>query len=96
MSTTASALTTEEYEERKQYLEELKGLVREEHEQIFRILKRGNVEFSENNNGVFFDISTVPVAVFDKLKEFMTLCRKTRDVFTERELETKQIRESLD
>ena len=96
MSTTAAALSTEEYEERKIYLEELKGLVRDEQEQVFRILKRGGVEFSENNNGVFFDISTVPIAVFNKMKEFMLLCRKTRDIFTERELEAQQIRESLD
>jgi len=95
MSTTAATLTTEEYEERKKYLDELKGLVREEQEQVFRILKRGGIEFSENNNGVFFDISTVPVAVFYKMKEFMSLCRKTRDIFTKRELEAQQIRESL-
>lgn len=96
MSTTAAALSNEEYEERRQYLEELQGLVREEQEQVFRILKRGGLDFSENNNGVFFDISTVPVPVFNKMKEFMLLCRKTRDIFTERELETKQILEALD
>jgi len=95
MSTTAAALTNEEYEERKKYLDELKGLVREEQEQVFRILKRSGIEFSENNNGVFFDISTVPVGIFHKMKEFMILCRKTRDIFTEREMETQQIRESL-
>ena len=56
MSASAATLTNEEYEERKVFLEELKRLVISEQEEIFRILKRGACEYSENTNGVFFDV----------------------------------------
>jgi hypothetical protein len=95
MSATAATLTNEEYEERKQLLEELRTLIKEEQEQIFRILKRANIEFSENNNGVFFDICIVPKDIFQKMKEFMTLCQKNRESFVEREEEQKRLLELL-
>jgi hypothetical protein len=41
-------------------------------------LKHHNVEFSENSNGVFFDLNTIPNEVFEDLTKFMTLCKTQR------------------
>jgi hypothetical protein len=96
MSITAASLTNEEYETRKKFLEELKGLVKEEQEHIFRIIKYHNIEFSENNNGVFFDVCTLSNSVFNKISEYMMLCRQNRDNFAEREQEKERLLKLLE
>jgi hypothetical protein len=49
-------MEAQEYEERKLLLEELKRLVKSEQEAIFRLLKSEKAEYSENSNGIFFDV----------------------------------------
>ncbi len=67
-----------DYEQRKQYLEELKQLTKDEYIEIFRILKNHNVEFSENSNGIFFDLNSVSSETFQDLSKFMKLCKTQR------------------
>ena len=43
-------------ERKKLFLEELKTLTTDQYYEIFRIIKRNDVEYSENSNGVFFDL----------------------------------------
>ncbi len=95
MSASAATLTNEEYEERKLFLEELKKLVVSEQEEIFRILKKNNCEFSENSNGVFFDISKLPTPVFLKMKEFLSFCQANRKNFEIRDREMEDSRLNL-
>jgi hypothetical protein len=58
-----------DYEQRKQILDDIKnqGLTKEEYEELFRIIKRDNVEYSENSNGIVFDLSLVPDMVIEKI-----------------------------
>lgn len=67
-----------EYEERKQYLEDLKRLSKDEYTEVFRIIKYHNVEFSENSNGIFFDLNTISAEAFEDLAKFMSLCKTQR------------------
>ena len=67
MNSSVNSLSNEEYEDRKRVLGELKKLVRSEQEQIFLIVKKYRLEYSENSNGVFFDLSNVESDVFTKL-----------------------------
>lgn len=83
----ASALTNEEYEERKRVLGELKKLVRAEQEQIFLILKRHKVEYSENSNGVFFDLNRVGKEPFEEIQKFLSFCQTNRNDFEARDRE---------
>jgi hypothetical protein len=69
-------LNKEEYEQRKTFLEELKRLTRDQHEEIFRIIKRNDIEYSENSNGVFFDISLLPLDVFKQLEHYIELSKE--------------------
>ena len=89
------SLTIEEYEERKSFLDDLKRLVKAEQEAIFRILVTDKEEYSENSNGIFFDISKLSKESFKKMKDYMEFCRKTRDTFKEREEEERQVQEFL-
>lgn len=95
MSASAATLTAEEYEQRKLFLDELKQLVRGEQEEIYRILAKHKAEFSENSNGVFFDICKLPADVFQEMQKFMEFCRKNRQDFAMREEEERRAQEAL-
>jgi hypothetical protein len=95
MSATAANLTNEQYEERKVFLEELKRLVMVEQEEIFRILKKNKCEYSENSNGVFFDVSRVSNDVFQEMKSFLSFCQANRKNFEIRDREMEDSRLNL-
>lgn len=95
MSASAANLTNGEYEERKQFLEQLKTLVMSEQEEIFRILKKGGCEFSQNTNGVFFDVSKIPTPIFQQMKNFLIFCQANRKTFEERDREMEDSRLNL-
>lgn len=59
------------YEVRKQLLDEIKTLSTEEYYELFRILKKYNVDYSENSNGIFFDLASISQEIFEKIKSFM-------------------------
>ena len=92
MSNSGNTLTNEEYEERKRVLNELKKLVKSEQEQIFLILKRYKVEYSENFNGVFFDLNRVPKTPFEEITKFLTFCQNNRSNFEARDREMESSR----
>lgn len=95
MSSSVHSLTAEEYEERKQALQEFRKLVKAEQEQIFLILKRYKLEFSENSNGVFFDLSRVPKEPFQEIQKFLIFCQTNRSDFEARDRQMETSRLSL-
>lgn len=64
------------FETRKQFLEDCKTLTQDQYADIFRILKKTGISYSENSNGIFFDLQTVPEDAFAKLLSFMDFCKK--------------------
>lgn len=66
------------YEERKAFFENLKILVKSEHEEVYRILLRNREFVTENSNGIFFDVSAVQDKTFCELAEYMKFCLETR------------------
>uniref|UniRef100_A0A6C0AP43 NET domain-containing protein n=1 Tax=viral metagenome TaxID=1070528 RepID=A0A6C0AP43_9ZZZZ len=66
------------YERRKTYFENLKILVKSEYEEVFRILKKHKVEYTENSNGIFFDVSLLSETAFEQLEEYMKFCLSNR------------------
>jgi hypothetical protein len=95
MSTSAATLTLEEYEQRKIFSQEVKLFTKNELEEVYRIIKLHKAEFSENSNGVFFDVSKLPAHVFKELQEFMIFSRKNRDEFNSHEEEYRKAHEAL-
>ena len=67
-----------EYELKKQMLEDIKTLTKEEHIELFRVIRKYSIEYSENSNGVFFDLTQCTSEIFEKLVQFMELCKTQR------------------
>ena len=61
------------YDRRKKLAEDLKNLTKDQYEEIYRIIKRAGISYSENSNGVFFDLNIVDDAVAESLIHFMEL-----------------------
>ena len=95
MSATSATLSSEDYEERKRTLEQIKGLAKEEQKELFRILKDTRAEYSENSNGIFFDVCKLPAETFHSIQKFMEFCRKTREECAIREEEQRKAEEAL-
>lgn len=68
----------ENYDQRKQFFDNLKTLVKSEYEQIFRILKNHKQEYTENSNGIFFDCCLLSDNCFAEMQNYMEFCLQTR------------------
>ena len=86
MSANPGILSSDEYERRREFLEGLKGLTKAEYIEIVRILQKYNVPFSENANGIFFNVCLLEQAVFDALVQFLQFTQSNRRDLAEREL----------
>lgn len=67
-----------DYETKKQVLESIKTLSKEEYQELFRILKRNNIEYTENSNGIFFDLTPLDADTFQKIVTFLDFCKEQR------------------
>lgn len=90
-----SNLTDAEYLDRKKCLDELKTLVKSEQAQIFRILKKYNVEYTENSSGILFDLAKVSKDTFTEIKNFLSFCQDNRNNFEIRDREMENSRLNL-
>jgi len=59
----------------------IKKLRENEHMEILRILIDNNIKFTENNNGVFFNLKTLKNDVIVKINIFVNFCMKNKDFF---------------
>ena len=90
-----ASLTNTEYESRKQLLTDLKILSKTEALKMFEILKQHKVEYSENSNGVFFDLTKISAEVFGELNSYMEFCKKVRDEQSLRDEDERIAQENL-
>ncbi len=83
---------TTTYEERKKIFENLKVLVKSEQEEVFRIIRKTKDNYTENSNGIFFDLASVSDDAVTQIKEYLDFCLKTRQEDAERLKELEIIR----
>ena len=88
-------LTNEEYDERKKFLEDLKLLSKVEHSKLFEILRAKKADYSENSNGVFFDVSKLSKDTFEELQNYMIYCSSVRKEQMERDEEERRAQDAL-
>lgn len=67
------------YEQKKILSEELKELTKDQYEEVFRIIKRNAASYSENSNGIFFDLTTLDNEVTVQLNDYMSLVKAQRN-----------------
>jgi hypothetical protein len=58
-----------DYDLKKKFIENIKGLDKSIYEEMFRVLKINNVEYTENSNGIFFDIVPLNTDIFKQLQD---------------------------
>jgi hypothetical protein len=78
-------LSPEEYERRKAFLPGLQGLSKSEYIEILRILKDHNMPYSENLNGVFFNLCTISNEAFEALQLFRRFTVTNKEALGDRE-----------
>jgi len=78
--------------ERKAMFDTIKILDKPEHEEIFRIIRKTKENYTENSNGIFFDLSTISNECFSLIKEYIDFCLKTRQEHESRLKELESIR----
>jgi hypothetical protein len=66
------------YEQRRTLHENLKQLVKSEYEQVFRILKKYNEPYTENSNGIFFDVTNIQADTYNEIRNFLDFCIQNR------------------
>jgi len=78
-------MDTKEYERRRFFLDALKKLHISEYIDIVKILKKENVEYSENSNGIFFDVAKLTQSTFNVLEKYMDFVHTNRMELAARE-----------
>ena len=79
-----SGLSIEEYNRRKQFLNEISSLTNAELIEIVRILRENKFAYSENTNGVFFNVSAVSQPLFEELNKFIQFTKTNRTSIEDR------------
>jgi hypothetical protein len=90
-----NSLSNEDYEKRRKFLDDLKTLSKTEWLKVFEILKKNNVEYTQNSNGVFFDLVKVSNDIFTELLTYMEFCRTVRSEQASRDTEERQAQDLL-
>jgi len=78
-------MDTKEYERRRGFLDAFKKLHNSEYIDIVKILRQEAVDFSENSNGIFFDVTTLSQPTFDVLEKYIDFVHNNRKELAERE-----------
>jgi hypothetical protein len=80
------------YESKKRFSENIKLLVKSEYEEIFRIIKKYKEAYTENSNGIFFDINSLSKEAFTEMNGYMNFCMSNRADDENRMKEMQEIR----
>ena len=62
----------------KMLYEQIHNLGETEHSEIFKILQKGHVPYTENQNGVFFDLKTIDANVVQDIINFVVYCTENK------------------
>lgn len=59
------------YKKKKKLINDIKNLSKNEHIQIFHIIKNANIKYTENNNGIFINLNNINDEILYKLIDFI-------------------------
>jgi len=66
------------YDEKKRVFDDIQYLAKPEQEELFRILRRMKESYTENSNGIFFDLTLISEPTFQQIREYLHFCLRTR------------------
>jgi hypothetical protein len=85
-------MASKAYDERKKVFDTIKILSKPEFEEIYRIIRKTRESYTENSNGIFFDLSTISDETFLYIKSYLDYCLRTRQEEESRLKELESIR----
>ena len=77
--------------EKKQLVCNINKLNKIEHVEIFKIFKKDNIKYTENNNGIFININKVPDVTLYKIIKFINFCNSNNVKLNEYTIKRKNI-----
>lgn len=66
-------------QQKKDLVESINSLEKQEQEEMFSIFRRHNVKFSSNVNGIFINMKEVKVACFKEVEAFLVTLREQKE-----------------
>lgn len=69
--------------DKRRLMEQINSLGPTEHTEIYKILACSNTPYTENANGVFFNLTTLPAEVFTDIQSFVQYCHENKDELDE-------------
>lgn len=74
---------------KKNILENIRDLNAFEHQEVFKIIKKYNIKYSENSNGVFINMNKLGKRTINEIDKFITYCNSNKKLFqTENKIRT--------
>jgi hypothetical protein len=71
----------QDLEGKKNYIiQKVKNLSKFEHIQIFKLLTKYNIKYSENSNGVFINLNYLSEAIITKIINFINFCIENKQL----------------
>lgn len=68
---------------RKNLFNRISNLSPTEHEEIFKVIKRHDLGYSQNKNGIFFNMSLIPDEVIEEIDKLVDFCISQKDELDE-------------
>lgn len=69
--------------QRKVLFDKINTLSSTEHEEIFKIVRNHGISFSQNKNGVFFNLSNVSEDIIEEMENFISYCMNNKQELDE-------------
>ena len=60
-------------------MQKIQKLSSTEHEEVFKIIREHDVSFSQNKNGVFFNLTTIPDDIIERIDKMVDFCLSQKD-----------------
>ena len=81
---------------KKNILENIKDLNAFEHQEIFKIIKKYNIRYSENSNGVFINMNKLGRRTINEIDKFINYCNSNKLIFQNDNKIRKNLKEFVD
>ncbi len=73
--------TDEKMDSKKKFIiDKSKILKEEEHFEIFKIIKKYEIKFTKNSNGVFINLNKLPDKIIDEIYKFVNYCIENKNL----------------
>ena len=81
---------------KKNILENIRDLNAFEHQEIFKIIKKYNIKYSENNNGVFINMNKLGKRTINEIDKFINFCNSNKKIFQKENSIRKNLKEFVE